>query len=67
MKLLRFLGGCFIDDFDVLKQYLHRLPAKATTVSGSQFWKNKQTNCLPWRNAGGGKNPFNSRHLRVSN
>ncbi len=38
-----------LDGFDVLKLYLHRLPAKAATVSGSHFWKKIQ---LPWNNAG---------------
>ncbi len=37
--LLRALDGCFLDGFDVLKLYIHRLPAKAAQVSGSHFWK----------------------------
>ncbi len=33
---LTSLGG-----FDVLKLYLHRLPAKGAKVSDSQFWKKR--------------------------
>ncbi len=32
-------GGTFLDDFDVLKLNLHRLPAKAAEVSDSRFWE----------------------------
>ncbi len=32
-------GWTFLHGFDVLKLYLHRLPAKAAKVSGSHFWK----------------------------
>ncbi len=32
-------GWTFVDDFDVLKLYVHRLPAKAAKVSSSDFLK----------------------------
>ncbi len=37
-------GWMVLDGFDVLKLYLHRVPAKAAKVSGSHFWK-KHVNC----------------------
>ncbi len=38
-------GWTFLDGFDVLKLYLHRLPAKAAKVRGSHFWKTKPVYC----------------------
>ncbi len=38
----RALREFWMDSFDVLKLYLHRLPAKAAKVSGSQLKKNKR-------------------------
>ncbi len=32
-------GWTFLDGFDVLKLYPHRLPAKAAKVRRSHFWK----------------------------
>ncbi len=40
----------FLEGFDVLKPYLHRLPAKAAKMSGLHFWKKKI--CLLGRNTG---------------
>ncbi len=38
-EAVKSFGWTFLDGFDVLKLYLHRLPAKAAEVSGSHFWK----------------------------
>ncbi len=36
---MRFLDGRFLNGFDVLKLYLHRLPVKAAKVSGEDVEK----------------------------
>ncbi len=48
-KAVEIFGCMFSRGFDVLKLYLHRLPAKAANVSGLHFGKKT---CLLWRNTG---------------
>ncbi len=38
-KTFETSGWMFLDGFDVLKQYLHGLQAKAAKVSDLHFWK----------------------------
>ncbi len=55
-------GWMFLDGFDVLKLFLHRLPAKAAKVSGCIFGKTLLTLEECWKE----KNIFFiSKHLRV--
>ncbi len=71
-KAFEISGWTFFDGFDILKLYLHRLAAKAATVSDSHFCKEqkkqKQKNPDYCEITVEGKNMFfSSRHLRVSN